>query len=94
MKKPAVTSMSAEGEVEIPEEVRKRLGLRAGTRFLVMAEGDVIILRKLPAPSMEDFDEIVAKLRKQAEEAGLKPEDISRVIREVRRDQRASEEEK
>ena len=86
MKKPAVTSMSAEGEVEIPEEVRERLGLRAGTRFMVMAEGDVIILRKLPPPSMEDFDEIVTKLRKQAEEAGLKPEDIRKAIEKARRD--------
>lgn len=84
MQDPATTRMSSKGQVVIPEEVRNRLGLKAGTKFVVVAEGDVVILKTLSAPSMDEFDELIAKARKQAKEAGLKKSDIKRALKEVR----------
>ena len=39
----ATTKMSSKGQVVIPEEIRKRLGLKAGSQFVVV--GDKNLLR-------------------------------------------------
>lgn len=80
----ATTKMSSKGQVVIPEEIRKRLGLGEGVQFLVLGEGDVIILKSLSTPSMKDFDRLVKKARKQAKSAGMKKTDIARALRERR----------
>lgn len=80
MTKPATTKMSSRGQVVIPEEIRKQLHLEAGTKFVVVADKDVVILKTISAPSMRDFDSIISKTRKQAKNAGMKRVDISKAI--------------
>ncbi len=41
------TKLSERGQVVIPKDVRKRLSLEAGNRFLVVASGDAIVLQRL-----------------------------------------------
>ena len=84
MRNPATTRMSSKGQVVIPEEVRERLGLKAGTKFVIVAEGDVVILKTLSSPSMDQFDELITKARKQARESGMKRSDISKALKKVR----------
>ena len=78
------TKMSSKGQVVIPEEIRRRLGLEPGTRFLVMGDKEVVILKKLTPPSMEEFDELIAEARRQARLAGMKETDIERAVAKVR----------
>jgi AbrB family looped-hinge helix DNA binding protein len=42
-----LTRLSERGQVVIPTELRKRMKLKEGERFIVMGLGDTIILRKL-----------------------------------------------
>ena len=81
----ATTKMSSRGQVVIPEAVRDRLGLRAGTRFVVTGEGDVVVLKKLSPPSMAEFDEIIATARRQARAAGLTKDHVRAAVRKTRR---------
>ncbi|MFH2053011.1 MAG: AbrB/MazE/SpoVT family DNA-binding domain-containing protein [bacterium] len=81
---PATTKMSSRGQVVIPEEIRKRLGLGAGTRFVVIGEGDVVILKIIGSPSMDQFDGLVSKARKQAKDAGLSESDVAEAVRKVK----------
>ena len=81
----ATTKMSSKGQVVIPEEIRRELGLDAGTQFIVVGEDDVVILKMVRAPSMKDFDRLVRKARAQAKAAGLKRSDIAAAISEVRK---------
>ena len=55
MESVATTRMSSKGQVVIPESLRQQLGLESGTRFIVMGEDDVIILKTIHTPSMHDF---------------------------------------
>ena len=80
----ATTKMSSKGQVVIPEEIRKRLGLKAGSQFVVVGEKDMVILKAISTPSMEDFDDLISEARKQARLAGMKRADISMVIAKVR----------
>lgn len=81
----ATTRMSSKGQVVIPEEIRDRLHLAAGSQFVVIGEGDAIIFKTLTAPSMKDFDGLIKKARKQAKTAGITPSDISKAITAVRK---------
>jgi AbrB family looped-hinge helix DNA binding protein len=80
----ATTKMSSKGQVVIPEEVRKALGLKAGSKFVVVGEGDVIILKRITPPSMSEYDDIIAEARRQARQTGMKRSDIAAAIEAVR----------
>jgi len=76
--------MSSKGQVVIPEAVRDRLGLRAGAEFVVLGDGDVVILKAIHPPPMAEFDHLIAKAEAAAKEAGLTRADISRAVKDVR----------
>ena len=80
----ATTKMSSKGQVVIPEDIRKRLGLEAGSQFVVVAGKDAIILKTISPPSMEEFDELLKNARRQARKAGMKRSDIKDTVAEVR----------
>ncbi|NIN01821.1 MAG: AbrB/MazE/SpoVT family DNA-binding domain-containing protein [candidate division Zixibacteria bacterium] len=80
----ATTKMSSKGQVVIPEEIRKRLGLKAGSQFVVVGEKDVLILKAISAPSMEEFDQLIREARRQARQTGMKRSDIKTAIARVR----------
>ena len=81
----ATTRMSSKGQVVIPEEIRNRLHLSAGSQFVVLGEGDAVIFKTLTAPSMKDFDGLIQRARTQAKKAGIKPTHISKAIATVRK---------
>ena len=76
----STTKMSSKGQVVIPENIRKRLNLKAGAQFVVLGEKDVVILKNISPPSMDEFDDLIAQARKTAKKAGLKKSDIKDAI--------------
>jgi len=80
----ATTRMSSKGQVVIPEEIRRRLGLKAGSQFVVVGKEDTVILTTISPPSMTDFDELIEKARKQARQAGIRRSDVLAAVRKVR----------
>lgn len=83
----ATTRLSSKGQVVIPEEIRDRLGLKPGAQFVVLGEGDVVILKAIQTPEMSDFNEIVGRARKAAKRAAVKQKDVGQAIRAVRKRQ-------
>ena len=84
MAKLATTKMSSKGQVVIPEDIRKRLGLETGSQFVVVASKDAVILKTISPPSMAEFDELIREARRQARKAGMKQSDIKKAVAEVR----------
>jgi len=80
----ATTKMSSKGQIVIPEEVRKRLGLKPGSQFVVVANKDVVILKAISPPSMKEFDDLIAEARRQAKQTRMKRSDITAAISKVR----------
>jgi AbrB family looped-hinge helix DNA binding protein len=76
--------MSSKGQVVIPENIRKRLKLKAGSQFVVVGEKDVVILKAISQPSIKEFDTLIAEARRQGKQAGLKRSDITAAIARVR----------
>jgi AbrB family looped-hinge helix DNA binding protein len=80
----ATAKMSSKGQVVIPEIIRKQLRLKAGSQFVVVGKDDVVILKAITPPSMEEFDMLIAAARKQAKQARMKRSDIPAVLAKVR----------
>ena len=84
MPKIATTKMSSKGQVVIPEKIRKQLNLKTGAQFVVVGDNNVVILKNITPPSIEEFDELIEKARKAGYEAGLEKIDIEEAIIKVR----------
>jgi AbrB family looped-hinge helix DNA binding protein len=81
----ATTKLSSKGQVVIPEHVREELGLEPGAQFVVMGEGDVVIMKKIEAPDRQEFLALARRVRGQARRAGMKRSDVKRGVRSARR---------
>ena len=81
----ATTRMSSKGQVVIPEDVRKALGPEAGAQFVVMGDGDTVVLKRIAVPAKSELRAMLGKVRLQARRAGIKPTDARDVVRRVRR---------
>jgi AbrB family looped-hinge helix DNA binding protein len=77
--------MSSKGQIVIPEKIRKQLGLKAGSQFVVVGSKDTVILKEISLPSMEEFDELITEARRQARKVGMKKIDISKAVKKARR---------
>ena len=80
----ATTKLSSKGQVVIPESIRKKLHLKTGAQFVVVADKDVVILKNISPPTLNEFDVLIAKARKSAKKIGLKKADIKNAIAKVR----------
>ena len=61
-----ITTMSEKGQIVIPQILRKEMDLKAKTRFIVMRKGDVIVMKTLQMPNMEEeWDNIFNKMDKK-----------------------------
>jgi AbrB family looped-hinge helix DNA binding protein len=80
----ATTKLSSKGQVVIPEEIRSRLGLKPGTQFVVVGDRDVVILKMIHTPDMDEFEDIVGRARKAAKKAGLRKQDVRDAIHKTR----------
>jgi AbrB family looped-hinge helix DNA binding protein len=81
----ATTRMSSKGQVVIPEEVRKALSLEVGAQFVVMGDGDTVVLKRIGVPAKSELRAMLSKVRSQARRAGVKPSDVGDAIRRARR---------
>ena len=76
--------MSSRGQVVIPLDIREHLGLKEGEKFVVVGEGDTVILRKVTMPSFKNFDKLLKKTQQFAKEKGITKSDVESAIKRTR----------
>jgi AbrB family looped-hinge helix DNA binding protein len=81
----ATTRLSSKGQVVIPEEVRRNLGLNEGDQFLVIGQGDAVILKTITPPKIEEFQELLSQARAETRKARITKADLKSAIARVRR---------
>jgi len=67
------TRVSEKGQIVIPKEVRDKLGLKAGSKLIIIATSDLMIMQRaeLVGERMRAW-EIVNRARSLAEKLGLR----------------------
>lgn len=81
----ATTRLSSKGQIVIPEEVRRTLGLNEGDQFLVIGQGDAVILKTITPPKIEEFQELLSQARAEGRKARIRKSDLKSAIGRVRR---------
>lgn len=80
-----VTVMSSKGQIVLPKSIRTQMSIDAGTNFVVFCDGSNILLKPITKPSLEEFNSLVLKASKWANDVGLTEDDISEAISTVRK---------
>ncbi len=79
-----VTTMSEKGQVVIPQSIRKELGIKPKTKFLVYGRGDTVIMKKLELPDLKKEWEDIFKLMDK-KELKMSDNEIQKEIAEARK---------
>ncbi len=72
-----VIKVSSKGQIVIPREIRKKLGLKGGEKLLVLTRDNDILLRKAKQTSL---DEIGRRIDKVVKEEGI---DVDKLVAEA-----------
>ena len=81
----ATTKLSSRGQIVIPEEIRLSMRLKEGDQFVVIGQGDTVILKAITPPSMDEFPGLMKEAALQAKKVGMKQREVSAAIRRVRK---------
>jgi AbrB family looped-hinge helix DNA binding protein len=81
-----MTRLSGKGQVVIPNELREQMGLKEGTKFIVMGAEDIIILRRLElSRERMELKRLLWRLRKRAERVGFTEKEVDQLIHSFRK---------
>jgi len=81
---PQITTISEKGQVVIPQSIRRELGIKPKTKFLIYGKGDTVVMKKLPLPDLKkEWDDIFAEMDKKR--LNLSEEDVLKEIAEYRK---------
>ncbi|MFH0816412.1 MAG: AbrB/MazE/SpoVT family DNA-binding domain-containing protein [Methanobacteriota archaeon] len=84
-----IAKMSRNGQIVIPAEIRETMGIEPADRFLVISEGEEIVLRRIRKTSRrKELLDLLELSEKYADEKGITKEDVERAIVEVRKAKR------
>jgi AbrB family looped-hinge helix DNA binding protein len=86
---PEVTTMSEKGQVVIPQSIRKELGIKPKTKFLVFGRGDTVIMKRLELPDVKKEWEDIFKMM-DSKKLNLSDADVIEEIGASRKEKRES----
>ena len=79
-----VSRVTSKGQVTIPIEMRRKLGIKDGDKVVFMDNGNNIIIANAAMVALREVQEA---FKGEAERLGLKDEDdVVRMVKEVRRE--------
>ena len=84
-----VTTMSSKGQVVIPTEIRKGLGLLTGAKLMVLTDGSNLLLKPMQTPKLQAFHTLIRRSRRYATQAGWTKRTLTKTLHKVRHEGRA-----
>ncbi len=79
-----IAKIGERGQVVIPQTFREEMDIHLGDKFMVLQRGDMLILKRLHAPTKEEFAKMLNKTHEHARKYNLKEEDMWEAIKKVR----------
>jgi AbrB family looped-hinge helix DNA binding protein len=82
----AVIRVSSKGQVVIPAEWRKRIGVDEGDELLAISEGDVLLLKRVEKSLIrKEFFDTVKPIRRKIRRLGIQKKDLENAIKKARK---------
>ena len=85
MEKTEITSMSSRGQVVIPQNLREKMKLKEGEKFVVFGGNGTILFRKIETSSFRDFDKLIKRTQEFVKIKGITKSELEEAIRRARR---------
>lgn len=79
-----VSKVTAKGQVTIPKEIRRRLGLEEGEYVVWTREEKGAMLERAAVPPTEDFQELADRIAERFADRGITRDDVEDAIRWAR----------
>ena len=80
------TTVSRNGQIVIPTDIRNALGIEAYEKFLVFGEGDVIVIKRLSKDLLKkEFEDIMSSFTESFSSSNISREDVEKEIKDYRR---------
>lgn len=76
-----ITSVSSKGQVVIPKRIRSQLSIAEGTKFIVIADGSNLLLKKINEPDNAEFNALIRQTREIMKNRQVTPKDLKRAIK-------------
>ena len=83
-----VLTVSSKGQIVLPIEIRKALSIKTGDKLAIYAIDDVIMLKAVKVPTVEDFKLKLDEAAKWAEEVGYAEKDVNEIIKDYRKNKK------
>ncbi len=80
-----VTKLGERGQIVIPQVFREHLKLHKGEKFIIVGRGDSLILKRMKAPTKEEFEKLLKESHEHAKKHNLTEKDMWDAIKKTRR---------
>ena len=87
----SITTISKNGQIVIPSDIRVAMGIGPSEKFLVVGEGDTIVLKRLSRESLKrEMNSLFAYFSGEFSKAGITQQEAIEEIRMHRQKKRPS----
>lgn len=83
-----ILTVSSKGQISLPVSIRKLLSIDTGDKLMAYTSEDVIMLKTLKLPAVEEFEALLDEAQNWAASVGYEKEDVNDVIKSVRKKRR------
>lgn len=83
-----VVTVSTKGQIAIPVSMRRDLEIDAGDKLVAYTSGDVIMLKVLKIPKLDEFEQALNEAQEWAKDVGYVESDVNAIIKETRKSKR------
>lgn len=83
-----VVTVSTKGQIALPVSMRRDLDIDAGDKLVAYTSGDVIMLKVLKIPKLDEFEQALNEAQEWAKEVGYVENDVNDIIKESRKSKR------
>ena len=80
-----VLSVSSKGQIVLPVNMRKTLSIDTGDKLVAYVSGDVIMMKVLKFPTVEEFEASMDEAKEWASSVGYQEEEVDDIIKNVRK---------
>lgn len=80
-----ITRIGERGQVVIPPSFRDQMRIHKGDKFMILQQGNAIILKRLRAPTKSDFEAMLKKAHLHAQKHKLTEKDLNEALKQARK---------
>lgn len=84
-----ITSMSTKGQIIIPQIIRNELRVDSGAKFMIMTDGENILLKPIAMPKMEAFGNLIKRSKEYIKKTGMRQSELAALIKKDRNENRS-----